>query len=326
MFVLAASAPVQAQEFSWTFERPDAVAPLGVFGDRTLPGGAFEIGVHYARVSQEGIRFGSDFVDPLTLFETFDIVPFGLNTDGYFLRAGLGITDALTLAARGGFVTRVREQLTQDLSYFVLESEGISDVEVQALYGVWASDAVRAHLHGGVSIPTGNVEASGGDAELRAPGTLPYDMQLGAGAWGFSPGVTAQVMNESGSVGAQLLATLYLLEKQDWRLGDRVEGNIWAGYRLNDFFSASARLHVLSFEGIVGFDPALDPARDPGEWPISFAGTRVDLPVGLNLYIPEGRWQGHRLSVELSFPVHESFEGPWLATDWGASVGWQFGL
>ena len=86
-------------------------------------------------------------------------------------------------------------------------------------------------------------------------------------------------------------------------------------------------MHLLSFEGIEGFDPDLDPARDPGEWPISFAGTRVDIPVGLNLYMPEdGPWAGHRLSVELVFPVHESFDGPWLASDWGASVGWQVGF
>jgi hypothetical protein len=308
----------------WTPDRPDAVAPLGVFADRTLPSGRGELGVQYARLSQEGIRLGSEFQDVVELFDLFDIVPFAATTEGYFVRGALGVSENLTLAARAGFLMRTREQLTQDLTYFVLESRGISDVEVQALYGLYAEDGVRAHLHLGATVPTGTVTASDGVDELREEGTLPYDMQLGAGAFGVTPGLTAQIMNESGSVGGQITATLFFLEKEDWRLGDRLEGNVWAAYQLSRHFSASARVHVLSFEGIEGFDPELDPARDPGEWPISFAGTRVDIPVGLNLYMPEdGPWGGHRLSVELVLPVHETFDGPWLATDWGASVGWQ---
>jgi hypothetical protein len=327
LLVVACSARAEAQTFTWTPDRPDAVAPLGVSWDRTLPSGVGELGVQYARHAQEEIKLGSEFVDFEALFDLFDIVPFAASTDEYVVRGALGLSENLTLAARAGFLMRTREQLTDDLSYFVLESSGISDIEVQALYGLYAQDAVRAHLHVGVTLPTGTVSASDGVESLREEGTLPYDMQLGSGALGFSPGLTAEIMNESGTVGGQILATLFLLEKDDWRLGDRVEGNVWAAYRLSRHFSASARVHVLSFEGIEGFDPTLDPSRDPGEWPISFAGTRVDIPVGLNLYMPEGGpWAGHRLSVELVFPVHESFDGPWLASDWSAYVGWQIGF
>jgi hypothetical protein len=87
-------------------------------------------------------------------------------------------------------------------------------------------------------------------------------------------------------------------------------------------------VHAIGFGAIAGADPALDPERDPGEWPISSGGHRVDLPVGLNIYVPmeESRMAGHRLSVEFLFPVSEEFDGPWLATDWGVTVGWQFGF
>ena len=324
VLLAAAASPANGQTFVWNPYRPDAVAPLGVFADRTLFEGTGEVGVQYHRLSQEGMRLGSELTDIVTLFDLFDIVPFAATTEAWTVRGAYGLSDRVTLAGRASFLSRTREQLTEDLSYFVLESKGISDIEAQALFDLYHVDAVRAHLHLGVSIPTGSVSASDGVAPLREEGTLPYDMQLGAGAFGFTPGFTAQIMNEFGSVGGQVIATLYFAETDDWRLGDRFEGNVWAGYRLNDHFSASARVHVLSFEGIEGFDPDLDPARDPGEWPISFAGTRVDIPVGLNLYMPEGGpWPGHRLSVELVFPVHESFDGPWLASDWGASVGWQ---
>lgn len=326
VLVLPATAPLAAQDFIWTPDRPDAVAPPGVFGDRVFAAGGFELSAYYRRISQEGIRFGSELVDPVSMFEFFEIVPLALVTDAYVVRAGLGLTDDLTVVGRGGFLTRRREQITEDFTFFVMESQGISDIELQALYGFWDSDAIRAHLHAGVSAPTGTVQARGGFDDVRAGGTLPYDMQMGAGAWGFSPGITAQVMNESGTVGGQVVGTLYLLEKGDWRHGDKVEANAWAGYRFNRFFSASARVNVLSFEAIKGFDPELEPFRDPGEHPLSFSGTRVEIPVGLNLYMPEGRWQGHRLSAELLFPVYENFDGPWLATDWSVKLGWQVGF
>jgi hypothetical protein len=323
-----AAAPVAAQDFVWTLDRPDAVAPLGVFGDRTLPGGSLDLALHWTKVTQEGIRFGSELVDPISMFEVFQILPLSLKTDAYGLRAAFGLTDDLTLAARAAFLMRTREQITEDFTFFVLESEGLSDVEAQLLYNVWSGDDVRVHLHLGGSVPTGDVLAVDGFQDVRPRGQLPYDMQLGAGAWGVSPGITAQIMNEYGAVGGQVMGTRYFLEKENWRLGDKVEANAWAAYRLNRFLSLSGRVHAISFGAIEGFDPSLDPSRDPGEWPISFAGKRVDLPVGLNVYVPEGegRWSGHRLAIEFLFPVYEEFDGPWLSTDWGVSVGWQIGF
>jgi hypothetical protein len=327
-FLTTAAAPVAAQDFVWTTDRPDAAAPVGVFGDRMLAAGTADLTFTWSKVTQEGIRVGSELIDPLTVFDVFQTLPLALTTDAYGVRAGIGLSDALTLEARTAFLSRMREQILEDFTYFTLESKGLSDIEVQALYNVWAGSDVRVHVHLGGSIPTGDVLAVDGAGEVRPRGQLPYDMQLGAGAWGVSPGFTAQVVNEYGSVGGQIVGTRYFLEKQDWRAGDKVEANAWAAYRFNRFFSLSGRVHAVSFGAIQGFDASLDPSRDPGEWPISFDGKRVDLPVGLNVYVPEGegRWAGHRLSIEFLFPVYEEFEGPWLSTDWGVSLGWQIAM
>lgn len=323
-----AAAPVAAQDFVWSTDRPDAVAPAGVWGDRTLDAGATELGLTWTKVAQAGIRFGEDLVEPEEMFKFFEIVPLTLNTDYYTGHLTFGLSDAVTLTGRVSFLMRARANILEDLTYFVLESEGMSDIEAQALIRVWASDDVHVHLHLGGSLPTGDVLAVDGAGGVRPRGQLPYDMQLGAGAWGFSPGITAQIMNDAGAVGGQIVGTRYFMEKQDWRMGDKIEATAWAAYRLNRFISASARVHAIGFGAIQGFDPALDPNRDPGELPISFGGKRVDLPVGLNIYVPEGEGDlaGHRLSVEFLFPVFEEFDGPWLSTDWGVTVGWQFGL
>jgi hypothetical protein len=327
-FLTTAAAPVAAQDFVWTTDRPDAAAPIGVFGDRLLAEGSADLTFTWSKVTQEGIRVGSDLVDPFSVFDLFQTLPLALTTDAFGVRAGIGLSEGLTLEARAAFLSRRREQVLEDFTFFILESKGLSDIEVQALYNVWADRDVRVHLNLGASIPTGDVLAVDGAGEVRPRGQLPYDMQLGAGAWGVSPGITGQIANEYGSVGGQVVGTLYFLEKQDWRLGDRVESTAWAAYRINRFFSVSGRVHAVSFGAIEGFDASLDPARDPGEWPISFDGKRVDLPVGFNVYVPEGegRWAGNRISVEFLFPVFEEFEGPWLATDWGVSVGWQIAM
>ena len=262
-----AAAPAGAQEYVWNADRPDGVAPLGVFGDRTLAEGQLELTALYTKDDKLGIRFGSNFVDPLTVFDSHELVPIELYESGYLFRLAYGVSDNLTLAGRVGFVMRDRRQLTDDLVFFDMDSEGVTDVEVQALYDLYEDGPYRAHLQLGAIIPTGTVTADGGFGDLRVEGRLPYDMQLGAGAFGISPGVTAQMMNEFGSVGAQISATLFFLEKEDWRAGDRAEAQAWAAYRFNRFFSASVRMHAVGPQAIEGSDPELDPDRDPGEFP-----------------------------------------------------------
>ena len=76
--------------------------------------------------------------------------------------------------------------------------------------------------------------------------------------------------------------------------------------------------------GSGGAVPALDPLRDPGNDGFFLEGERVDIPVGLNLYLPEGtRLGGHRLSIEAILPAHHDYTGPQLGLDWGLVVGYQ---
>jgi len=52
-------------------------------------------------------------------------------------------------------------------------------------------------------------------------------------------------------------------------------------------------------------------------------GNRVDVPLGLNYYIPTGALAGHRIAVEMSLPVFQNLSGPQLETDWILTLGWQ---
>lgn len=313
---------VGAQDHTWTADRPDGVAPAGVFADRVLDQGDLFFSVNFRSTDREGIRFGTDFLSLAETFEFFSIVPLTLSTNEFEGRFGIGLTDGLTFMARGSWLDKSREQITAD-EFFITESEGFSDIEAQLLWEVWSDNGVRAHLHGGVNIPTASVDETASVGDIRS-GIQPYDMQTGARAWGLLPGLTVQMQNEVASVGAQVTARIFVDDNfRGYRPGDQLQAEGWAAYRFNDVFSVSGRIHVQAFEPIDGRDPALDPSRDPGEVALSFSGERVDLPLGLNIMMPKGPLAGHRLSVEWINNIHEDLDGPWLAADDSFVFSWQ---
>lgn len=321
--LLAPRGSVSAQDFVWTGDRPDGVAPTGIFADRVLPEGVFEIRPSFTSFDFEGTRFGSDFISFDELLDVFDIVPFEMSTRNVLLNASYGVSDRVTLVARFGWTEIERDQVTGDLDIFTLDNDGITDTEVHLLYEAYRQGPWRAHLQAGVSIPTGEVDDEGDAPGFRSLGILPYDMQIGTGVFGIVPGATVQAMNEHGSVGLQLLGRIFVGENdRNWRPGHAAEVNGWAAYKFNRFFSVSSGLRARTWAPIEGFDESLDPGRDPGEDPLSFGGERVDVPLGINLYVAEGPLAGQRFAVEFLFNVHEELDGPWLAADQGFTVSW----
>ena len=53
------------------------------------------------------------------------------------------------------------------------------------------------------------------------------------------------------------------------------------------------------------------------------AGSRVEIPMGVNFYVNEGRFQGHRFGVEVLVPVRQSLDYLQFRRDWSVVFGWQ---
>lgn len=322
LVVIVSAAPAAAQEYIWTADRPDGVAPAGIVGDRVLPVGALEIKPTFQSYDFLGTRFGSQFISFRDLFQFFEFAPFAMSSDVFTANVSYGVTEELTVLGRLGYASHTRELISENDEFLLLENSGLTDAEVHALYELYRMGAWRAHVSGGISIPLGSVDAEDDEATFRS-GPLPYDMQNGSGVIGFIPGATIQTMNEYGSVGLQLLARIFVGENsRGWRSGNAMDANLWAQYRVNRFISVNSGLRATARNAIQGFDVDLDPQRDPGELPTSIAGERVDIPLGLNLRMPEGPLSGHRLGVEFLFNVHEDLDGPWLAADQGFTLSW----
>lgn len=323
LFLALPAVDVAAQEdFTWTADRPDGVAPAGVVADRVLPLGAFEFQASYRSYDHAGVRFGNQFLFVDEVLQFFDFAPFAMSTRSYSATLSYGATDDVTLVGRFGWIEKEREQLTQDDQIFTLSNEDLADPELLALWEILGQDEWRVHLQAGASIPLGSVEEESEVSGIRT-GVLPYEMQTGTGVIGLLPGITAQAMNESGSVGLQVQGRAYVGENdRGWRPGNAVEANGWAAYRVSRFISVSSGLRATAWGAIEGFDTELVPQRDPGELPGSFAGERVDIPLGVNVRMAEGPLAGHRMSVEFLWNVHEELDGPWLASDDGFVLRW----
>ena len=330
--LLFTAGPLAAQEeLLWSSKRPDAQAPFGVFAGRTLELSEVEFTYRFSQLNSVGIWFDDVPLSFEDLATVYTVVPLSLRNRTHGFGVSVGATEELTLSADLSVSQRRREHLRSDESeYFITDVTKLGDLELAGLYRVFDQGPYRAHIHVGARIPTGASDVMGVTGFSR-PGEepLPYDMRPGAGVFGFMPGLTALAQNESGTVGAQLRGTLFVgTNEQDWAPGDRMELNVWASARLNDYFSVSARVAHQTWAALNGADLRLNQIdmlfRDPGNQALFMGGSRTDIPVGLSLYMPQGsRLAGHRLSLEYVHPVSQKYDGPQFAADWGLVAGWQ---
>lgn len=326
--LMAIATPAMAQEeLAWSSKRPDAQAPFGVLGGRTLEQGEFEVTYRYNQLNSLGIWFEDVELPPDFWADYYQVTPLSLRTQTHSLGIAYGASPELTVSATLGYAQRHREQLTSGGEiFYVTESDKLGDLELTGLYKVYDEGVYRAHVQLGALIPTAPTDVEG-RTPFSTPGEepLPYDMRPGAGTFGAMPGLTLLAQNDAGTVGAQVKGTLFFgTNARDFAPGDRLELNVWASYRANAYFSFSARTAYQSWGSIEGADPDLDPLRDPGNDGVYLGGSRLDIPVGINIYLPEGtRFAGHRLSMEYVYPASHSYDGPQFGADWGLIVGWQ---
>lgn len=324
---LLVAAPLTAQdEHTWTSDRPDGHAPLGIHADRVLPLGAFQISYRFAKMDDEGVVFDNRSLPLSTTFQFYDVAPLAQDNLSHELELAYGATEDLTLLGSIRYHQMERQQLTADETLYITEAKELGDTELSALYRLYQQGPYTAQVHAGVLIPTGQEEVSA-ETPFSTPGeeALSYDMRPGAGVFAALPGFTTQMQNEVGSVGAQVNGRIHLgTNDSGFTPGDRLSLTGWAAYNLNDAFSISGRLAYETWDAIEGFDPELDPDRDPSHDGFFAEGSLVTIPVGINFVMPEGSpLAGHRLALEYIHPIDQDFEGPQLAFSKGLVVGWQ---
>jgi hypothetical protein len=232
-------------------------------------------------------------------------------------------TDRVTLMGTLPIRNLSMDHLTRTDVEFTTEAAGLGDISLSALVGLYDENRQRVHLNAGLRLPTGSIKRTGA-TPAGADSPLPYPMQLGSGTWDLEPGVTYLGQGDDWSWGAQMHGTFRLGENaRNYALGQRIEATAWGARVVSDTASLSARLALSRIGNIDGADEVLDPAMVPTADPIRRAGRRFDLAFGINIYAHGGAVDGHRLAIEVVWPLYQSLDGPQLETDWAITIGWQ---
>ena len=324
--VIAATAmPAQAQ-YEWTSSRPDGHAPIAVMGDHTHEQGEYMLAYRYMRMSMAGNRDGTSEQTTASVLDHFMVAPLDMTMTMHMAGIMYAPSDAVTLMAMANWVDNAMNHQTRMGMGFAASSSGLGDASLGALIGLKSEGSTRVHLNGGLSLPVGSIERTGVTPMSDGNAVqLPYPMQLGSGTWDVTPGITVLGMSESWSWGFQGMGRLRMGENsRGYRQGHSAMGTAWFALKPSDMLSLSVRGEGRLWGDYSGHDAAyMNRMMAPTVREDLRGGRRLDVPLGLNLYFPDGALAGHRLAVEWHMPVFQSLHGPQLETDWMLTVGWQ---
>jgi len=304
---------------------------VDVLGTHTHLGGEWMLGYEFRRVSMTGNLDGTTRLSNRDVLKRFDVSPTHMLMEMHMPMLMYAPSDDITLTGVLPYIRNSMNHVARDGTHPKEESEGIGDLDLDALFTVfryrrWEH---RLILDAGGSAPTGSIDERQGGERLK------YSMQLGSGTFDVRPGVTyiGQSTNWTWML-ETLEAIRFGRNSNGYRLGNRYRVNARGARRLANWLSVSAHLESWFWDNIHGADRTLDVMDEPGKDPHRQGGERVDLGVGVDLYLPLGLFTGRpvynnkgpRFGFRVGFPVYQSLDGPQLATDWYFTVGgsWTF--
>ena len=328
--------------------RPDAHAPISIMADHRHAAGEVMFSYRYMFMDMDEMRFGTDRVTPSEVYSggNYIITPTRMTMEMHMLGMMYAPSDRFTLMAMlpynlnemdhliaPGAVPLIR--LNNGSRSFTTNSSGIGDLKLSTLVGIYDQGRHDFHAGIGVSIPTGSI---GEKDVLPGPGglrdrQLPASMQLGSGTIDLLPSLTYVYMADCWSTGIQA-AGVYRTQTNahDYMLGDRIDINAWASWRVVDWASLSAGLSYHYEDRLTGVqsdtlrNPPFAPARRtvPTVFGENYGGQRIEALVGANFVVPGGIFRNHRIAADLRLPLWRETNGYFLETDYTATVGWQY--
>ncbi len=343
MGLIAVAASAQAQdvdlsELSFDELLDVDVISVGVLGTHTHLKGEWMLGYGYMQMGMGQLRTGSQPIGAQDVLQDFMVTPTAMSMRMHMVHLMYAPSDAITIMAMAPYLNMSMDHQTRMGMTFTAESQAIGDVSLEAFYTLFGNvkrDAYHASawgthrviLKGGVSLPTGSIEARD-DLPSGPDQRLPYPMQIGAGTFTLLPGLA--YLGESGAWawGGELDTRIQIgTNRNGYQLGNAVHLSASGSRGLTNQLSFVAGVDGGVWGDIEGSDPTLMPGMVPTADPQLRGGKRVDLSVGLNFYVPHGGVnKGQRLTVTTIVPLFESLDGPQLGNDWTISLGWSWTL
>ncbi|MGQ0636226.1 MAG: hypothetical protein ACT4QC_16555 [Planctomycetaceae bacterium] len=303
-------------------ERPDGLAPIGVFGDHTLKSGEVLLSYRFNNTIFSGLRDGTDDVSTGSVLNDYPFAPTRLQAQRHTLLLEYAPTDDLTLLALLPFWDFGMDFTSRTGQHLFDSNTDPGDVIVEALYVVWRGERQQIHLNVGLQIPVGVEEWDRDPPTADSPNET-YPMRNSSGTYDFMPGATYRGQNDWWTWGAQATGVIrFGINNFDYKLGDRVNLTAWVARRLSDYLSLSFRLDGNIWGDLFGADPRLNPFLTPTNNPSLQGGGRLDALFGMNLFVPGDYIPAQWFSVEGGIPAYQSLVGPQLKTGWTLTAGY----
>jgi len=286
------------------------------------------VGYEYLLESMDGNRDRTRRVGHGKVLERFFTAPTEGIMEMHMPMVMYAPTEDLSLMAMVPYMRKSMKHITRDGVRFTERSEGIGDVQVRGLYTFWKLGGLqhRFLFNAALSFPTGSIDKKDfGPDRIMGRMRLEYPMQLGSGTVDLLPGLTYLGEKDLLSWGAEFIPTVRVgRNSHNYRLGNRYRLSGWGAWKWIEWLSLTGRIDGQIWQNIHGFDRVLDPMDEPTKDPSIQGGKRVDLMLGVNLYVPEGLLKGNRLSAEVGRPLYQFLDGPQLKTNWLLRVAWQW--
>lgn len=303
---------------------PHPFAPLGVYGAHVLKAGKWQVSYTYGHMRMEGNLDGTNDVSTADILKKYPVAPENMDVDMHMISGMRGITEDFSAMVMLPYYFKSMTMVMRNGTRFTTHSDGIGDVQVGGLYSLYRSKMHQFVLFGGLSLPTGSINARD-DTPTQQNAKLGYTMQLGSGTVDILPALTYLGKFERLHWGAQAAGTIRMGRNyNDYRWGDRFRLTGWSGYQIYNGLIGSVRLDWQSWGNIHGADPDLDPTKTPGQDPQLRGGDRLDFLAGVAWYIDQGLLTGNRLFLEGGVPIYQCLDGPQGKTTWLLSAGWKF--
>ena len=315
------TSPTSAQD------RLSELGPAGIRWDHTDYRGELSGSYRFHRVVMADNYDKGGLLSTHQVLNQFEVAPLTMMMDLHMVEILYGVTDVVSLRAEGGYARYSMDHVTRANVPFTTESAGNGDLSLGAIIGLKRFGSLRAFVFAGASLPTGSITTTG--AGIPAHDSLvqlPYAMQIGSGTLDATPALTVIHIGGVVTWGFQTRARMPLGDnKRGWRRGVFAEGTAWATLHAGDLINLSARVVAKQWGDYQGSDFALGslgPDYVPTVRPDLTGGSQIELPIGLDIRLPEGILDGHRLGIELSLPVRRDLHGPQLGADWALAVAW----
>ncbi|MBL4817769.1 MAG: hypothetical protein JKY15_00875, partial [Deltaproteobacteria bacterium] len=187
-----------------------------------------------------------------------------------------------------------------------MNSSGIGDLKIRALYEFWGTDSQTVLAGIGLSIPTGSIDVHGNNDKL-----LGYPMQLGSGTVDFLPRITYIGLHNILGWGAQIDGTIRLgKSSQDYHRGHQGSFASWLSVSPYEWLTAFVKINAGTRGQIVGADKRLMPNMSPTTDPKNSGGYLLGGDLGFTFSGPTNSVvEPFNISVSAGLPFVQYLDG-----------------